>query len=94
MMRPRFVIIPLCTVFCIIRNTRIQEVTFETHISRLTTGVAIRAFNKLKRTDKERRFSGTKRTVGTKGKGSQKEMYGRRSGGGGLVLGEKKRGNA
>lgn len=57
-------------VFYVIWNTHIQEVTFEAHISRLTTGVAIRAFNKLKWTDKERRFSGTKRAR-MKGKGMQ-----------------------
>lgn len=48
---------PVCIVFRVIWNARIQEVTFEAHTSRLTTGATIRAFNKLKWTDKERRYS-------------------------------------
>lgn len=42
----------------------IQKVTFEAHISRLRTGVAFRAFNKLKWTNKERHFPRLKEPYG------------------------------
>lgn len=55
-------------VFHGISNARIQESrVWSSRISRLATGVAFRAFNKLKWTDKERRFPRLKKAVDTKG---------------------------